>query len=250
MSRTATSDLSVDEVLILHSIGWEPVDLVCGASTFGIPMGAWQWQPGEVTAASHAHREAVGTAARRLAQECSQVGGRGVVGVHVDITVERHHVNAVLVGTAVAPAKGGSGPPFVSDLTSRDFALLHTAGWEPRGLAFGASFVHAPRRGAATAIQQKNQNVELTNFTEALYAARESAMERMQSSAIALGASGVVAVQVSEGPVEFARRSIRFVAWGTAVRQSEGGHRRLQPQMVVALDDADRSFDAAALRGA
>ena len=38
-------------------------------------------------------------------------------------------------------------------------------------------------------MKQSGQNVELTNFTEAMYAAREAAMERMQASALALAAN-------------------------------------------------------------
>jgi uncharacterized protein YbjQ (UPF0145 family) len=249
-TRAVTSDLSIDEALVLHSVGWEPVDLVCGASVVSIPQGSWQWGTGEVVAASAAHSRAVAEAAQRLEGECRQVGGHGVVGVRAEFVVVRHHVNAVLVGTAVAPS-GSSGHgrrPFVSDLSGRDFALLHNAGWEPLGLAFGASFVHVPRRGAATAIQQKGQNIELTNFTEALYAARESAMERMQSSALALEATGVVAVHVAEGPMEFAHHSIGFIAWGTAVRPGPSGHRYLRPQVVVPLDDPVVTFAATTLR--
>jgi uncharacterized protein YbjQ (UPF0145 family) len=251
--RPVTSDLSIDEVLVLHSIGWDPVELVCGASVVSIPMGAWQWGVGEVVPASEAHARAVATAAQRLADECRSVGGRGVVGVEVDFEVERHHVNAVLVGTAVRPhggsGRGGAERSFVSDLSARDFTLLHNAGWEPLGLAFGASFVHAPRRTAMTALQQKGQNVELTNYTEALYSTRESAMERMQSSALALGAGGVVAVQVTEGPMSFAHHSIAFTAWGTAVRAGAGGHRYLRPRVVVPLDDTAVGFAAQSLRG-
>src|SRR6202040_3174522 len=119
-----------------------------------------------------------------------------------------------------------------------DFTLLHASGWAPLGLAFGASFVYAPRRSMGTAMKQTSQNVELTNFTEAMYAARESAMERMQSSALQYSAQGVVAVQVSEGPMEFARHAVGFTAWGTAVRASPGGHKYLQPRVSVSLDDA------------
>ena len=59
--------------------------------------------------------------------------------------------------------------PFVSDLSARDFTLLQRAGWIPVGLAFGASFVYAPRRTAGTAMKQWAQNVELKNYTEAMY---------------------------------------------------------------------------------
>jgi uncharacterized protein YbjQ (UPF0145 family) len=148
------------------------------------------------------------------------------------------------VGVRRAPAR-----PFISDLSCRDFALLHQAGWDPIGLAFGASFVNVPRRSAVTTLRQTTQNVELTNFTEALYQARESAMERMQRSAEEMGAEGVVGVQVSEGPMEFARHAIRFTAWGTSVRRSERDATLGRPRIVVSLDDRVLAFDAAALRG-
>lgn len=250
-TRPVTSDLSIDEALILHSIGWEPVELVCGSSVASIPRGVWTWTPGEVTDASVAHERAVATAAQRIQAECSKVSGHGVVGVEVEFVVERHHVNAVMVGTAVRPTSGGHIPtrPFVSDLSARDFALLHNAGWEPLGLAFGACFVHAPRRGAATAIQQKTQNVELENFTRALYDARESAMEHMQSSALSLQGTGVVDVQVDEGPMRFARHCVRFTAWGTAVRPGPSGHQYLKPRVILPLDDAEVTFEATSLEG-
>lgn len=249
--RAITSDLSIDEGLILHSIGWEPVELVCGAGVYSVPQGSWQWAVGEIQGATYAATRALESAANRLEAECSQVGGAGVVGVDVGVTVGHHAVNAVLVGTAVVPSSGSRqrGAPFVSDLSARDFALLTVAGWEVCGIAYGTSFVHVPRRSAGTTIKQTSQNVELTNFTEAMYAARESAMERMQSSALGQGATGVVAVQVSEGPMEFARHAIGFTAWGTTVRVTEGGHRNLQPQVAVPLNDLASLFEAASLRG-
>ena len=118
------------------------------------------------------------------------------------------------------------------------------------GLAVGASFVYAPRRSASVAIKQKSQNVELTNFTEAMYAARESAMERMQTAAIALGGTGVVEVKVTEGPMDFAHHAVGFTAYGTVVRLSADGHRTLGARMVLPMDDPVVGFVAASLRGA
>lgn len=247
--RAVTSDLSIDEGLILHSIGWEPVDLVCGSGVFCVAQGSWQWAVGEIQSASYAARNALENAARRIEAECSQVGGAGVVGVDVGISVERHAVNAVLTGTAVVPRSGHKhGGPFVSDLSARDFALLVGAGWEVCGLAYGSSFVHVPRRSAGATMRQASQNIELTNFTEAMYAARESAMERMQSSALSQSATGVVAVQVTEGPMEFARHAIGFTAWGTAVRVGAEGHHSVKPKVVISMDDQARLFEASSLR--
>lgn len=252
---SVTSDLSIDESLVLHSIGWEPLELVTGAGVYSVPYGVWNWGAGEITSASAAHHHALDSAQRRLQDECRRAGGHGVVGVRVEIIIERHFVNAVLVGTAIAPTAASSGgrrpapvAPFASDLSARDFALLHHGGWDPAGLAFGASFVYAPRRDLGTVLRQSSQNVELTNYTEALYAARESAMERMQSVAQALGGAGVVGVQVSEGPMRFAGHAVRFTAWGTVVRS--GGRKSAlgQPRIVVPLNDATMAFDARSLR--
>jgi len=258
--RGGTSDLSIDEALLLHSVGWEPVELVSGVSVVSVPWGVWNWGQGEIGAASSAHGSAMAAAAGRMAEECASAGGHGVVGVRVEVEVAPTHVDVALVGTAVRPVAdgrgaadgghaGAKGSPFMSDLSARDFCLLHGAGWRPLGLAFGSSFVYAPRRSAITALGQAGQNVELTNFTEAMYQARELAMERMQRAALALGGTGVVAVVMRQGPMSFATHAVGFTAWGTAVRVGPEGHRHLEPQLVVSLDDAHVAFAASSLRG-
>jgi uncharacterized protein YbjQ (UPF0145 family) len=247
-----TSDLSIDEEIALHAIGWEPLQLVVGATLYSVPMGVWNWGQGEIAYASNAYARAFAGASDHLHQECTKVGGRGVVGVHVQAEVHRHHVDVVLVGTAVRPAdaKGLSPDPvFVSDLSGRDFSLLLASGWAPLGLAAGASFVYAPRRSAGTAMRQKSQNVELTNFTEAMYSARESAMERMQQAALAMDGAGVVEVKVTEGPMDFARHAVSFIAYGTVVHLAADRHRSISPRMVLPLDDPVQEFDITALRG-
>lgn len=243
-----TSDLSIDETLLLHSIDWEPVELVCGASVVAIPQGTFSLGWNQVDLASSSFTRAAGAAVERLESECRSAGGHGVIGVRVDINVERHHVTAVLVGTAVRP--GGAkddGPAFASDLSTRDFCLLHGAGWAPVGLAFGASFVQVPRRSASTALKQVGANVELTNLTAAMYEAREQGMERMQSSALGLGGTGVVDVKVEERPLYFASHAIGFTAWGTAIRLAGDTHHYLKPRMIVPLDDAQKLIQVEAL---
>jgi uncharacterized protein YbjQ (UPF0145 family) len=257
-ARGITSDLSVDEALLLHAAGWEPLDLVCGVAVVSVPVGVWNWGRGAISLASDAHNGAVDQAARALRAECAKVRGHGVVGVRIDVEVHTYHIEVALVGTAVRPAGGGDprgrdaaeAMPFVSDLSARDFALLLRAGWMPVGLAFGACFVYSPRRTARAAMKQTTQNVELTNYTEAMYSARESAMEKMQKSALEAGGEGVVEVKVTEGPMGFARHAVGFTAWGTAVKLVADQHRFVQPEMVLSLDDAVVTFEAQSLRGA
>jgi uncharacterized protein YbjQ (UPF0145 family) len=249
--RGSTSDLSVDEALLLHSVGWEAVELVSGVSVTSVPWGTWSWGQGEIAAASAAHATATSAASARMAEECAAAGGHGVVGVRVQVEVSPAHVGVALVGTAVRPVHGPrrpAGAPFLSDLSGRDFCLLHGAGWRPTGLAFGASFVYAPRRTARAALGQAGQNVELANFTQAFYQARELAMERMQRAALALGAQGVVAVVMRQGPMAFATHAVGFTAWGTAVRVGPEGQRHLEPAVVVSLDDSRLAFEARSLR--
>jgi uncharacterized protein YbjQ (UPF0145 family) len=255
--RGITSDLSVDEALLLHAAGWEPLDLVCGVAVVSVPVGVWNWGRGAISLASDAHDAAVDQATQQLRGECSKVHGHGVVGVRFEVSVRTNHIDVELVGTAVRPIDGNDARgtdaalamPFVSDLSARDFTLLQRAGWMPVGLAFGASFVYAPRRTAGMAMKQSTQNVELTNYTEAMYSARESAMEKMQRAALQVGGQGVVEVKVTEGPMSFARHAVGFTAWGTAVRLVAEAHQFVQPELVLPLDDAVVTFEAESLRG-
>jgi len=246
-----TSDLTIDETLLLHSAGWEPVDLVYGISWWSIPWGAWQWTTGEVQEASGAFAGAIAQAERQLRESCERAGASGVLGVEVGIRVSSHHVSIELTGTAVRRVEADAHRfEFVSDLSARDFALLTRAGWWPLGIAAGASFVVAPRRSAREWASQQGQNVELPNLTQALYLARERAMERMQRSGSAMKAEGIVAVKLREGRASSSVRVIQFVAIGTGVHLRTGEHRSVSPEMVVPLDDLVRGFDVKSLRSA
>jgi len=247
-----TSDLTIDEELIVHAIGWEAVELVSGVSMVSIPWSAtlWSWGQGEIQRASLASEMAFGAAIARMHAEAAEVGGHGVVGVAIVREVHASFVNVTLTGTAVRPIGAHAvrrEEVFVSDLSARGFALLTLAGWRPLALVQGASFVYAPRRSVGAVVQQRTQNVELTNYTEAMYNARETAMERMQAMALDVGASGVVEVKVIEGPMPFATHAVAFAAWGTAVRRAETIGRRIDPTLVVSLDDPELLFDAANL---
>ena len=249
-AESTTSDLSIDEELNLHSIGWEPVELVSGVSLFSTPAGLWNWGEGEITSASEAHAQAFKFAIRRIHKEAADAGGHGVVGVHVERRVYSTHIEVTLLGTAVRPVSAKrveASDVFVSDLSARDFTLLMVAGWEPLGLATGASFVYAPRRAMGTVLQQQSQNVELKNYTDAMYSSRASAMERMQQVALELKGTGVVGVKVVEGPMSFAAHAMGFAAWGTVVRLVKDAHHFVRPTMVVSLNDLGVAFDAQSL---
>jgi uncharacterized protein YbjQ (UPF0145 family) len=57
----------------------------------------------------------------------------------------------------------------------------------------------------------------MPNFTQALYDARELAMERMQTEAEGVKAEGIVGVQLSERNHGWGSHVIEFFAVGTAI---------------------------------
>ena len=107
--------------------------------------------------ASDAHNAAVDQAARLLRGRVRQGArarrgrraGRGG-GAHAPHRRRARRHRGAADGRARTPgaADAAQAMPFVSDLSARDFTLLQRAGWMPVGLAFGASFVYAPRRTA------------------------------------------------------------------------------------------------------
>ena len=160
-----TSDLSIDELLAIHAVGFDALELVTGNSTISIPLMAWTRNRDEVTEASFAHRHAFEAATSRLLAECAAAGGEGVVGVDVHVRQVGHGVSVDLTGTAVRRVdRSGPRPtrPFASDLSGQGFAKLLLAGWRPVGLALGASYMHVQRSSASQVLGRVGQNVELT----------------------------------------------------------------------------------------
>ncbi len=84
-------------------------------------------------------------------------------------------------------------------------------------MVMGSCVYHVAHRSMFKAMGTVGQNVELTNFSQALYDAREIAMERMQAEAAEAGAEGVVGVDLHEGSHSWQPHIIEFFAVGTAV---------------------------------
>src|SRR5207247_11424309 len=91
-----------------------------------------------------------------------------------------------------------NGRRFTSDLSGQDFWTLLRTGCRPLELAMGNCVYHVGRRGFLQAMGQMGKNVEMPNYTQALYNARELALERMQADAEAVQAHGIVGVQTQQ----------------------------------------------------
>ncbi|HTW06703.1 MAG TPA: heavy metal-binding domain-containing protein [Acidimicrobiales bacterium] len=254
-----TSDLSLDEILLLHAVGLEPAEVVFGVGATSIAQGAFTWATGEVTDGYAAFEKSFDSAKEAIRSGCNKAKGVGVLGVEVEIELTHHRAIVIVTGTAVRPVSDGPGQQafkvgprnraFLSDLSARDFVVLSRAGWYPLDLVAGASFVHAPRRSMGTAIGQATQNVELSNFTQTLYQAREQAMERLQSHITAAGGAGLVDVKIIDRPLHFASHVVEFVAYGTAIKLMAASHTHPVISPVVPVDDAVRTFEASSLVG-
>jgi uncharacterized protein YbjQ (UPF0145 family) len=239
-----TSDLSVNEFLLVKQAGFDPVGLVIGSSIYHIGYQQSNWkQSMEMSVLSQAMYEARELAMTRMEEEADQLGADGVVGVRLDIGRYEWGENLaefIAIGTAVKHQAGElhrapNGRPFTSDLSGQDFWTLHASGHRPVGMVMGSCVYHVAHQGMFATMRQIGQNVEMPNFTQALYDARELAMERMQNEAEQLQAEGIVGVQLQERSHGWGSHIIEFFAVGTAIIPLTGTHEPPKPTPTIDL---------------
>jgi uncharacterized protein YbjQ (UPF0145 family) len=241
--RRFSSDLSVDEAVLLKEIGYEPLGLVVGSGVYHIGYQVQNWGSNQEMAGLTEVMYAARTdAVRRMERHAHSIGGQGVVGMKLDVRLHHGRENLaefVAMGTAVANPTVRSTRLWLSDLSGQDLYLLIRAGYEPVGLAFGACVYHIAHQGLSTWLGQATQNIELGNYTSALYEARELAMTRMQDETRGTGAQGIVAMRIEQASHIWGSHIIEFLAIGTTIAVAQSGHQRLDPTMVLPLNDED-----------
>ncbi len=246
-----TSDLSVDEFLLVEQAGFEALGLVLGSSIYHV---GFQWQKWSVsqelpvlTGAMYHARELAMT---RMEEEADLLGADGVVGVRLvfkQYAMDEGVLEFQAIGTAIRhrERKGSyrtkDNRPFTSDLSGQDLWKLVRAGYRPVSLAMGACVYHIAHLSFMQTLKQVGRNQEMTVYTEATYAARELALERMQAEAIQRGGVGVVGARVEESNWGWGANAIEFFAVGTAVVPT-GDAASQKPldavQQVVTFDNA------------
>jgi uncharacterized protein YbjQ (UPF0145 family) len=267
-----TSDLSVSGFALCHQLGLEPLSQVMGSSIYQMGyQSAWgQMQGGydpygggamiELDTLSQALNEVRERALHRLAEEARQIGADAVVGVETRAGESelgggggQLALEHMVLGTAVRRKDARSEQPVMTELSVADYALLLRAGIEPAGIVawssvFFSSYAYRGMLGAGGTMTSM-QPYELSEFTQALYNARERTMGQINRQATALGASGVVGVRIGHtirphtlssgmgggfGASELRGMMVTFNAVGTAIRQHE--HAEIQaPKPVVDL---------------
>jgi uncharacterized protein YbjQ (UPF0145 family) len=248
-----TSDLSVSGFALCHQLGLTPLSQVMGSSIYQMGyQGAWgQMQGGygggamiELDTLSQALNEVRERALHRLAEEAHQIGADAVVGVETRAGESelggggQLALEHMVLGTAVRRKDARSEQPVMTELSVADYALLLRAGIEPAGIVawssvFFSSYAYRGMLGAGGTMTSM-QPYELSEFTQALYNARERTMGQINRQAAALGASGVVGVRIGHtirphtlssgmgggfGASELRGMMVTFNAVGTAIRQ-------------------------------
>ena len=241
-----TSDLSVSEFVLLEQMGWRPLGLVLGSSIYhvGIQYGNFyqNQELGYLTAAMYEARE---LAMSRMEEEADVLGADGVVGVRLEVGGYAWAENALeftAVGTAVKAPGGDTwrtkdNKPFTSDFSVQDFyKLVSSTGYVPRELVLGNCVYHIAHQGFLQSMATLGNNVELNNYTEAIYDARELAMGRMQAEAESHGADGIVGMQIVEKTHIWSPHVIEFMAIGTSV-EKRGEPKNVPLTFQVGLND-------------
>ena len=240
-----TSDLSVNEFLLVREAGFEPVGLVVGSSIYHIGFQFSNWKQNmEVNVLTQAMYHARSLAMTRMEEEANALGADGIVGVRLVITSYEwgeSMAEFMAIGTAIRSRSGQQyrnalGKPFTSDLSGQDFWTLLKAGYRPVGMVMGTCVYHVAHQSFGQMMRQIGQNVEYANFTQAIYDARELAMERMQAEAAGLGAQGVVGVNIVEDSRGWGSHVIEFFAVGTAIIPISAEHQIPPPALTLSLN--------------
>ncbi len=240
-----TSDLSVNEFLLVKEAGFHPLGFVMGSSIYHTGFQGRRWSKSqELTKLTEAMYNARELAMTRMEEEADELGADGVVGVRLDVNYYEWGSDAaefIALGTAVKAEDGKSyrnrlGKPFTSDLSGQDFWTIMQTGHIPQGLVMGTCVYHIAHRGLGQALSSVGQNVELPNFTQALYEARELAMTRMQDEGTRLGATGIVGVRLEEKSHQWGSHTIEFLSIGTAVTKT-GEVSLPKPTVIISLDN-------------
>ncbi len=263
-----TSNLSVNEFLLIKEAGFEPLGLVMGSSIYSFSLlfryGTnynynQSFERENITKARYTARE---LAMARMMAEAKVLKADGIIGVR--LTVKDHAwgtdmAEFMAIGTAIRatgtkPYPINKDKPFTSDFSGQNFWTLLQADYFPLGLVMGNCVYYSPDSNHIFSAEDrseygqrerntysfykrqvgsrnlKRKNFEMTRCTDTLYKAKVLALERMEADATAHRAEGVVGSQVDIH--HLTEDTIEYFSIGTAIRSISDDHRITKPTMT------------------
>jgi len=213
-----SSDLSTKEFALTRREGYRPLSQVMGSSIYHV---GWQYtwsyprytNAYELTTVTNAHQHAAQLALGRLEQEAP-----------------------------LFPR------PFLSDLSGQEFWTLLQAGYFPAGLVTGYCSYCVSTGWEVNQIMRSWSNQEIGPYSEAVYTARNLAMNRLAAMARSFHAVGVVGMHIgfNKGENEYERENdpttyrdlfINFSVVGTAIVSRRPDHVIPSPKPTLAFTD-------------
>jgi uncharacterized protein YbjQ (UPF0145 family) len=242
VGKLFTSDLSVSDFSLLHSVQAQPLEFVMGTSVYHIGYQGGQFSAnqelGVLTAAMYNARD---YAIRRMEEEAAFAGADGVVGVKLGYRThgEPHHIEFLAYGTAIrwgrqpGALRLPDGRPFTSDLSVPDFVTLLGTNHVPVAFVMGNCVYHVAVNTMRQLFRQAFRNTEIPQWTQGHYTAREVAMTRLHDEAEAYGATGVVGMDVSVSEWVWGFHTLEFFATGTGIKPFETGVPSFLPSITL-----------------
>jgi uncharacterized protein YbjQ (UPF0145 family) len=209
--------LSVQEFAAIAGAGFDPVGDVLGTAVVhlgyagqgGRCSGTPSYTPRTDLASavsgplSRMLRQRYGVrrlALSRAVQECTALGGDGIVGVKLNIRpFPAGGTEFTIQGTAVRARAGTRlAAPFTSHLSGQEFASLLRAGWVPAALVFAVS-LGARHDDLRTRDQARltAASREIRGYGELVKDVRRDARDQLERAVTAQGADGVVASELT-----------------------------------------------------
>ncbi len=108
-------------------------------------------------------------------------------------------------------------PLFTSDLSTKEFSLTRTLGYQPLSQVMGSSIYHVGWQYTQTYAPDPSAR-ELTTLTHAHQQAAQLALSRLDQEAALLKAHGVIGVRLTTRDYEWGRDMLEFTAIGTAIK--------------------------------
>ena len=154
---------------------------------------------------------------------------------------------------AFASAKSAGELPWTSTLSVAEWLSLRKLSLVPIGQVMGSSVYHIgwvntqrgnfqsfsnyPNYGFNSGFGSMRSSFEIRETTQALYDARNLAMERMRQEAVQLGANAVVDVRLLHNEFESVEGTMEFVCMGTAIRVE--GIKPVQTPLICSVTGED-----------